>query len=446
MSSGWSRRSFLGTTAVGGLGITLNRPRSAAAETGKGAPPIETKPLEQVRVGFVGVGLQGSSHVENLLKIDGVEIRALCDISEWKVARAQEWIEAARRPKPAAYTRGERDFERLCERDDLDLVITATPWRWHVPICVAAMKAGKHAATEVPAAVTIDECWQLVEVSEQTRRHCVMLENCCYSERALLTLNLVRRGLLGEIIHGMGGYLHDLREIKLSGRDEAVWRREHSINRNGDLYPTHGLGPIAEAMDINRGDRFDYMVSMSTMSRGLKLYAAEKWGPEDSTAVDYALGDVTTSMLHTVKGRTITLVHDTSSPRPYSRIDRVQGTKGIIEGYPDRVHVEGRSRAHRWESFDAYLPEHGHALWKQLREQARGAGHGGMDYLEDYRLIDALLKGRYPDMDVYDAAAWSAVSELSERSIGDGSAPVPFPDFTRGGWERNEPVFVTDIA
>jgi hypothetical protein len=272
-----------------------------------------------------------------------------------------------------------------------------------------------------------------------------MLENACYSERALLTLNLARRGLLGEIVHGMGGYLHDLRAIKFGGKDEAVWRAAHSVSRNGDLYPTHGLGPIAEAMDVNRGDRLDYMVSMSTASRGLKLYASETFGPDDPAVRDYALGDVTTSMIHTARGRTITLVHDTSSPRPYSRIDRVQGTRGIIEGYPDRIHIEGRSPAHQWESFDSYLGEHGHELWNRLRDQAKGAGHGGMDYLEDYRLIDSLLKGRHPDMDVYDAAAWSAVSALSEKSIAGGSIPVAFPDFTRGRWQDNSRIFVTDV-
>ena len=320
----------------------------------------------------------------------------------------------------------------MCERDDLDLIMTATPWKWHVPVCVAAMKSGKHAATEVPAAVTLDECWELVETSEYTRKYCVMLENCCYSERALLSLNLARAGLLGEIINGCCGYLHDLREVKFNGKDEALWRTEHSIVRNGNLYPTHGLGPVAEAMDINRGDRFDFLVSMSSVSRGLNLYASRKFGPDSPEARKrYKLGDVNTSIIQTVKGYTITVFHDCNSPRPYSRIDRIQGTKGIIEGYPDRVYIEGRSPAHQWEEFEYYLKEFRHALWNNIGELAKGAGHGGMDFLEDYRLMDALLKGRYPDMDVYDAAAWSAVSELSEQSVTKKGKPIDFPDFTR---------------
>jgi len=445
---GFSRRSFLGRTAAGGLGATLASLGwgSRAARADVPAWPPKMAPMEKVRVGFVGVGLQGASHIGNLLRIDNVEIRAVCDVREWKVARIQDWVQAERQPKPEGYFGGERDFERLCDRDDLDLVITSTPWRWHVPICVAAMKAGKHAATEVPAAVTLEECWELVETSERTGRHCVMLENCCYGERALLTLNLVRKGLLGEVINAATGYLHDLRDIKFNGKDEAVWRTEHSVSRDGNLYPTHGLGPVAEAMDINRGDRFDYLVSMSCDSHGLNLYAARKFGADDPLATRrYALGDVNTSLIRPVNGRTITLIHDTSSPRPYSRIERVQGTKGIIEGYPDRVHIEGRSPLHEWEPFSAYTGEHGHALWKMLEERARSAGHGGMDYLEDYRLIDALLQGRHPDMDVYDAASWSAVAAVSEESVANRSRPVDFPDFTRGRWKTNRPIFITDM-
>ena len=399
--------------------------------------------MEKVRLGFVGVGLQGSSHIRNLLRIDKVEIKAVGDIVEEKVVRIQDWVVKAGQPKPDGYFRNETDFKRMCARDDLDLIITATPWKWHVPVCVEAMKTGKHAATEVPAAVTLDECWELVETSEKTRRHCVMLENCCYSNRALLLLNLVRHGLLGEILNGCCGYLHDLREVKFNGKDEALWRTAHSIARDGNLYPTHGLGPVAEAMDINRGDRFDYLVSMSSSTKGLNLYAADKFGPDSSEAKQkYALGDVNTSIIRTMKGLTITVIHDTNLPRPYTRIDRVQGTKGIIEGYPDRVYIEGLSRPHQWDDFDIYMPKYQHTLWKEVGELAKGAGHGGMDFLEDYRLIEALLKGRYPDMDVYDAAAWSAVSELSERSVANRGKPFDFPDFTQGAWKTNKPIFI----
>lgn len=443
-----SRRDFLKKGAAAGLGLSLGRIGFSDSKKRPKNPPIAFKaaPMDKVRIGFVGVGLQGTSHIVNLLRTENIELKAVGDIVEWKVRRIQEWIQATGRPKPDAYFRSETDFERMCDRDDIDLIMTATPWKWHVPVCVAAMKTGKHAATEVPAAVTLDECWELVETSEKTKRYCVMLENCCYSNRALLILNLVRQGFLGEIIHGTAGYLHDLREIKFNGKDEALWRTAHSITRNGNLYPTHGLGPVAEAMDINRGDRFDYLVSMSCNPRGLNLYAAKKFGPNDPQAAQkYALGDVNTSLIRTVKGRTITLIHDTNSPRPYSRIDRVQGTKGIIEGYPDRVHIEGRSLAHRWESFDRFMREYEHPLWKMLRERARGAGHGGMDYLEDYRLTEALRKGRLPDMDVYDAAAWSVVSALSEESVARRGKPMDFPDFTRGSWKTNKPIFIPDM-
>lgn len=444
----FSRRDFLRAGTAAGLGLSLGGSGLVGCRPGGSAPPapIPLKPLDRVRIGFVGVGLQGSSHIRNLLRIDGVDIKAVGDIVEWKVRRIQDGIEAAGQPRPDGYFQGEQDFRRMCDRDDIDLIITATPWEWHVPVCLAAMRSGKHAATEVPAAVTLDECWQLVETSEKSGRHCVMLENCCYSDRALLILNLVRRGRMGEILNGSCGYLHDLREVKFNGRDEALWRTAHSVARNGNLYPTHGLGPVAEAMDINRGDRFDYLVSMSCGSRGLNLYAADKLGPDSPEALRrYALGDVNTSLIRTVKGRTITVIHDTNLPRPYSRIDRVQGTKGIIEGYPDRVYIEGRSQPHQWDEFEGYRPEFQHRLWKDIGDLAKGAGHGGMDFLEDYRLIDALRSGRCPDMDVYDAAAWSAVSELSELSVARRARPLDFPDFTRGAWKTNQPIFIADM-
>ena len=444
----FSRRDFLKKTTAAGLAMSAASAELLASKKRPKKPPVKfvAEPMEKVRIGFVGVGLQGTSHVRNLLRIDNIEIKAVGDIVEWKVQRSQKLVQEAGHPKPDGYFRSETDFERMCERDDIDLIMTATPWLWHVPVCVAAMKSGKHAATEVPAAVTLDECWELVETSEKTKRYCVQLENCCYSNRALFTLNMVRKGLLGELVNASCGYLHDLRVIKFNGKDEALWRTAHSIRRNGNLYPTHGLGPVAEAMNINRGNQFDYLVSMSNKSRGLNLYCREKFGPDSpETVQEYMLGDVNTSLIRTQDDCTITVIHDTNLPRPYSRVDMIQGTNGIIQGYPDQLHIEGMSPPHRWESFDKYLSEYEHTLWKDLRERARGAGHGGMDYLEDYRLIDALLKGNYPDMDVYDAAAWSAVSELSERSVAKKGKPVEFPDFTRGAWRSNTPIFITDL-
>ena len=437
----WDRREILRAGVVGLGGTLAGSAIPSFVEGAAKGSMVEFKapPIEVVRVGYVGVGGMGSAHVENLLKIEGVEIRAVCDIVEEKIARAQKMVADAGQKKPEGYSRGPLDFRRMCERDDLDLVFTATPWEWHVPVCVAAMEAGKHAATEVPAAVTLDECWQLVETSEKTRRHCVMMENCCYDRAEMLCLNLVKRGLLGEILHAEAGYLHDLRGVKFASEGEALWRTAHSIRRNGNLYPTHGLGPVAQCMDINRGDRFSYLVSLSSKSAGLNLYAAKKVGAEDPRAKQrYLLGDINVSLIHTANDKVITLYHDCSSPRPYSRIHIVQGTAGIFQKYPTpaRVYVEGRSPNDRWEEASKYSAEFEHPIWKELEERSRGAGHGGMDFIEDYRLIDALRKGRPLDMDVYDAAALSAVSALSERSVASKSKPVDFPDFTRGAWKQ----------
>jgi|TARA_B100002003_G_scaffold1895_1_gene1788 hypothetical protein len=331
----------------------------------------------------------------------------------------------------------------MCQEEELDLVFTATPWRWHVPVCVAAMTNGKHAATEVPAAVTLDECWQLVETAERTKKHCVMMENVNYGRAEMMVFNMVRQGVFGEIMHGECGYLHDLREVKFENAHEGLWRRAHSVSRNGNLYPTHGLGPVANCMDINRGDQFDYLVSMSSNSRGLQQYAEAHFPPDALERRErYTLGDVNVSLIHTVNGRTIFLSHDTNLPRPYSRINLVQGTKGLFQGYPDRVYIEGRNAQHQWEAADAYYADYEHPLWQDIGGRSRGAGHGGMDFLEDYRLIKCLREGLPTDMNVYDAAALSAVSELSELSVADGSRPKTFPDFTRGQWQNYPPLAI----
>lgn len=443
----FARRDFIKKTAAAGIGVAFSsslvsgckEPEEYKISTKPRLPKVE--PMKKVRIGFVGVGMQGSSHVKNFLRIDNVEIKAVCDIIPEKVERIQQWVVDAGFPKPTGYSRGEHDFERMCREEDLDLVFTATPWEWHVPVCIAAMENGKHAATEVPAAVTLKEAWQLVETAERTNRHCVMMENCNYGRREMMVLNMVRQGLFGEIIHAEGGYLHDLTNYKLGGLYEGDWRIKHSITRNGNLYPTHGLGPISNCIGINRGDRFDYLVSMSSKSRGLHLYAEETLGPDHPySKTDFALGDVNTTLIRTVKGVTITLVHDTNLPRPYSRIDLVQGTNGISMGYPDRIHIKGLSPKHQWEPMDKYHEKYDHPLWKNIGDLAKGAGHGGMDFLEDYRLIQALLDGTPTDMDVYDAATLSAISELTEISVANGSAPVKCPDFTRGMWKDREPL------
>ena len=450
-SSSVNRRDFLkvgAAGAAGGLALTgckqadtrRDSPSSLAfAVPNLGPAPVQpyaAEPIDNVRIAFVGVGGMGTAHVRNLVRIEGCQVTAICDINEDHANRASDLIVGAGFKKPTLYTRGETDFIRLCETEDVNLVYNATPWRWHVPICIAAMQNGKHAATEVPAAYTIEDCWKLVETAEKFERHCVMMENCNYGRSEMMILSMVRNGVLGDVLHAECGYLHDLRAIKFSSEGEGLWRREHAKNRNGNLYPTHGLGPAAQCLDINRGDQFSYLVSMSSPSKGLQLYARDNFR-EGSPMRDetYVLGDVNVSLIKTVRGRSIFISHDCNLPRPYSRINMVQGTRGLFQGYPDRVFVEGRSEGHNWDDSALYKEEFDHPFWKELEAAADGAGHGGMDFIEDYRLIKCLREGLPTDMDVYDAAAVSAVCELSEKSVASGSMPVEFPDFTRGRWK-----------
>lgn len=435
-----SRRAVLQAATAAGAASAAGLPAPLVARQGPGR--FAAPRLDRVRVGFVGVGGMGMVHVENLLEIEGVELRAICDIVPARVRRAQELVVAAGQPRPAGYDRGPRDFERLCAEADVDLVYNATPWEWHVPIALAAMRHGKHSATEVPAALTLDECWQLVEAAERHRRHCVMMENCCYDRLELLALHLTRRGLLGEILHGECGYNHDLRAVKFSDEGEGLWRRAHSIARNANLYPTHGLGPVAQCMDVNRGNRFDYLVSMSGPSRGLQAWAAEHYPPgHPRRAEEYRLGDVNVTLLRTARGQTIYLTHDTNLPRPYSRKFVLQGTRGLVEGYPRRVYVEGSSAApHRWDPVEAWFEQYDHPLWRSERVRRAARGHGGMDFIEDWRLIHCLRNSLPTDQDVYDAAAWSAIIPLTERSVAGRSRAVDVPDFTRGGWRTAPPL------
>jgi predicted dehydrogenase len=348
--------------------------------------------------------------------------------------------------RPTGYASDPEGYRRMCAVEDLDLVFTATPWSLHAPVCLAAMNNGKHAATEVPMAVTIDECWDLVETSEKTGRHCVMMENCCYDRAEMMILNMVRQGVFGDLLHAECGYLHDLRELKLTDFYEGNWRLEHSIRRNGDLYPTHGLGPVAQWLNVNRGNRFDHVVSMASNGGGLNRWAEEHLGADSPKARQkYALGDVVNTLIRTVAGQTILVTHDTNSPRPYSRRILLQGTKGVVRKYPDaRVHIEGTSAAHQWELLEDDRTRYEHPLWRALEERSRGAGHGGMDYIEDYRLVRCLQTGQPTDMDVYDGAAWTSIAELSERSIADRSRSVDVPDFTRGAFLTREPLGIVE--
>ena len=440
-----TRRDFLRTGAVAGVGAALGRfgfpvlpaERSAAQARGLlGGTALAAAPMEVVRMGIVGVGGQGTSHVDILLNVPGVEIVAICDINEAHAQRAAQLCVTAGRKRPTLYTRGPRDFERLCAEETLDLVLTATPWEWHVPVCLAAMTHGKHAATEVPASYTPDGCWQLVETAERTQKHCVMMENCNYGRSELMVLNMVRQGVLGEVLHAEGAYNHDLRAVQHDD-GEGLWRRAHQITRNGNPYPTHGLGPVANCLDINRGDRFEYVVSMSGPARGLKAWQREQLQASDPRAAEaYVQGDVNVTLVKTANGKTIVVTHDVNLPRPYNRVNLVQGSKGIFMGYPDRVYVEKRAkREHAWDDIKEWRDQYEHPLWRSERIQQVRTGHGGMDYLEDYRLIECLRKGLPTDMNVHDAAAISALTWATEQSVAGRSKPVDIPDYTKGRWK-----------
>ncbi len=446
-----NRRDFLRQSSAAGLGAALGS--MSLSKCTRVKPPqlntapikhLTSSPIDTVRVGYVGIGNQGSGHLRNLLRIEGVEIKAVCDIREERTLWAQEQCKKAGKPQPTSYSKGLEDFKRMCDTEDLDLVYNATPWEWHVPISVKAMETGSHAASEVPGAITLEGCWEMVETSEKYKKHCCTMENCNYDQTELMLFHMVRQGVFGELLHAECGYLHDLRGWKFGkAYYPHDWRLKHSIKRNADLYPTHGLGPVSQWMDITRGNKFEYLVSMSSPSRSLKLEAIKRHGPDHPLAkTDYALGDVVTTLLKTNKGQSILVTHDTNSPRPYSRKILIQGTKGLARKYPEqKIYLEGTSpRSHRWEDLSNHSEKYKHPLLTSLEEKAEGAGHGGMDFIEDYRLIQCIREGQPTDSDVYEGATISAVVALSEKSIASNSTPVEFPDFTRGKWKTRKPL------
>lgn len=444
------RRTFIKGGAMALAGIALSSPSFTHARSAK-----------KIRLGFIGVGLRGRAHVESALMIPDVAIPAICDIDREAVAETQKILRKAGLPEAKSYVSGEHDFENLVRRDDLDGIVISTPWHWHVPMAVAVMKAGKYAGLEVPASITVEETWELVNVHELTGSHCMILENACYRRDILAILNMVRENKLGELIQLECGYLHDLRHVKFNngkqpygggvefgekGYSEARWRTQHSIDRNGDLYPTHGLGPMAEMVNINRGNQFDYLVSMATKSRGLHNYIVENGGDDHpNAAISFKLGDVVRTMIKCVNGETITVVHDTNLPRPYSLGYTIQGTKGIWryknEYEPNEIYIEDETKDHKWESFEPYLHQYDHRLWKKHGVEAVRTGHDGIDYFVIKEFVDAIREQVAPPMDVYDAAAWSVIGPLSEKSISQGSTPVKIPDFTKGKWKSRKPVF-----
>ena len=407
---------------------------------------LAVDPIPVVRIGFIGLGMRGASAVSRISHIEGVEFKALCDLSQQHVDQVRKYvIEARNLPKCDEYV-GEDEWKKLCERDDIDLVYICTDWKTHVPMAIYAMQHGKHVAVEVPAATSVEECWQLVDVAEQTQRHCMMLENCCYDFFELTCLNMAQQGLFGEVIHAQGAYIHNLEEYWSHYYNN--WRLDFNQKHAGDVYPTHGLGPVCQVLDIHRGDKMDYLVSLATPSiNGLKI-AKEQMGVDS-----FANGDMTSTLIKTNKGKTILIQHNVYTPRPYDRLYQLTGTEGFANKYPiegftlkeenipsDVIPNHEDLNAHGFvpnSVKDSLMVAYKHPIAKDIEEKAKQVGgHGGMDFIMDYRLIYCLQNGLPLDQDVYDAAEWSCLGELTAASIENNGMPVKFPDFTRGDWNK----------
>ncbi len=458
-----SRRNFLKKVTIGGVGLSLGSniyaEESVFTSTGK-APRrkmgekqsfnmcgYRAPKLETVRVGFIGIGNRGYSNLNQMTFLEGAQIKAICDIVQFRIDEVQQLLVKRKLPKAQVYTGSEEAWKGMCENPDIDLISIAVPrGPLHAQISIYAMKCGKHVAVEVPGISTVDEAWEVVETSERTKKHCYMMENCCYDFFELLTLNMARQGFFGEVFHADAGYLHH-QTLYEKTRDLNMWRLEESQHHNGNVYPTHGLGPVCQVMDINRGDKLNRMVSMSSDDFILGKKVAEL-AQSDPFYKKYDTrsyrGNMNTSIIRTEKGKTIMLQHDTTTPRVYSRIHGLTGTKGSVLKYPSPGRI---SLGDKWLSDEEmkkaevqYMPE----IEKRIGEMAKKVGgHGGMDFLMTWRLIDCLRNGLPMDIDVYDAASWSVVTPLSQWSIANGSKPIDIPDFTRGAWKSNRPVDIS---
>lgn len=455
MSDKLSRRDFLKSVGLLGLGAaSLLTTKSEAklvpqapTQKGKNVFGLTVPKMETVRTAFIGVGARGSGHVAHMLSIEGVEIKAICDIHEPTALASVKRCTDKGLPAPTAYTKGPDDYKRMLERDDIDIVIISTPWEDHVRQSVDTMNAGKHAFIEVPAAITVEGCWELVDAAEKNQKNCMMLENVCYGREELLVLNMCRLGLFGELLHGEAAYIHDLRwQMHEVERGTGSWRTLHYTKRNGNLYPTHGLGPICQYMNINRGDKFEYMSSVSSPALTRAIYAKETF-PEGHIRRQhrFVCGDINTSIIKTALGKTIMLQWDEQLPRPYTRHNFIQGTRGAWGGFPNRIVVEGKSPSiERWEqgnNLNKWFEKYEHPLWTKMGEEAkRMGGHGGMDFLMLWRIVYCLRNGEPLDQDVYDAAAWTVVGPLSEISVANRGKTLDIPDFTRGHWRSMSPL------
>lgn len=413
----------------------------------------------KVKMAIIGVGLRGQDHLDLLLRRDDVEVVAICDVDSRMLTSAKEVITKSGKKMPQIFTGDNYAWKKLLELKGIDGIITATPWEWHKPIIIGALEAGiKYVGTEVCLGITLQDHWDVVKAAEKNNAHVMMLENVCYRRDVMAVLNMVRQGLFGEMIHLQGGYQHDLREVKFNdgvnpyghgvefgekGFSEAKWRTEHSVRRNGDLYPTHGIGPIAHYININRGNRFLTLSSFSSKARGLHNHVVKGGGENHPNAkINFKLGDVVTTQINCANGETILLQHDTNLPRPYSLGFRVQGTEGIWMDVNKGIYIEGKSaKPHQWDEAKTWLDKYDHPLWVRWSKETAGAGHGGMDFFVIHSFIESIKRKVATPMDVYDAAAWSAITPLSEQSIELGNETVEFPDFTGGQWMYRKPVF-----
>lgn len=443
------RRDFVKRSTLVGAGVSL-APNLVFPYSGT------SYSQEKLKMAFIGVGLRGANHLYNALNRKDTEVVAICDIDPDRIEVALKMIDDAGKRKPRVFDENETDYLNLLELKEVDAVVISTPWLWHTRMAVDSMEAGKYTAVEVSASQTIEECWDLVETHERTGSHLFFMENVNFRRDVMAVLNMVRQNIFGELLHFRCGYQHDLRNIKFNdgksaanvgvefgekGISEARWRTLHSVYRNGDTYPTHGVGPIAAMADINRGNRFVSLTSHATKARGLHKYVVDHGGEDHPNAkVKFRQGDVITSTITTASQETIIVTHDTNSPRPYSLGFRVQGTEGLWEDDGNRIYIEGKSKEpHMWDDASEWLKKYDHPIWKKYEEEATGAGHGGMDYFLMKAIVECALEDKEPPIDAYDAAAWSAVTPLSEASIANNGQPQEFPDFTRGQWLKRKP-------
>ena len=430
-----------------------DRPAGSAYLGGFAAPS-----LENIRVALIGVGARGSQHAAQLATIPGTEIVAISDLyqdwAEKSTAVCREIGQGERHRDVAVYHGDEDQWQKMLEETRPDAVFISTPWETHAAMAIGAMKRGAHAFVEVPLAVSLEELWSIIDVAERTGRHCMMMENVNYGRQELLYLNMCRNGVIGDLLHGEAAYIHELRwQMDEVERGTGSWRTPHYAKRNGNLYPTHGLGPVAQNMNLARGeDTFSHMVSLSTPALGRNLHARKNYPSEHRwNALEFNGGDMNTSIVKTVLGRTILVQWDETSPRPYTRHNLVQGTRGILAGFPGRAAFDGGLEGvtedhHHWvegEQMERLYERYEHPLYTRLGALAASmGGHGGMDFMMLYRIVECLREGLPLDQNVYEGAFWSAVAPLSEASVAAGGMPVPFPDFTRNSWKNTAPLAV----